>query len=318
MHMTEEAVKSTQTSPYLTVRRDIVTLLFMPAENQPLYALALIAGIVASVYALARTASRGALAVVHVAVLIALALGVGVPLWHLAHGMEQYDAYNVSSAAHTWVFGLALLYSPWFLEDERRPVTRYLIVGGILTLLLTALIVPSTGGGQWSPRYFLLATPLLAVPAVEVGRFSRAPSLAQWVARATLAAAFVMLLFGITYLTGAKNRFAGVTHGLARLTTDGEVIITDVFWVPEVTATLAPSRRMLFSWNLSDAPQMAAPGVHAGLERFSLVTYALLTHHTAPDSIAVPGAQCLYVRGEHQFGLEVRGLVLSRYSCAVP
>ena len=317
-HLTEEAVKSTQTSPYLTVRRDVVSMLFMPAENRLLYAVALIAGVAASIYALARTASRAALAVVHTAVLVLLALAVGVPLWRLAHGIVQFNAYAVGSSAHTWVFVLALLYSPWLLADDQTRIARYLIVSGILTVLLTAAIVPSTGGAQWSPRYFLLATPLLAVPAVQTGRSRSARRASALFARASLAASFVMLVFGIAYLEGAKNLFAGVTHSVARLTRDGDIIITDVFWVPEVASTLAPSRRMLFSWDLGNAAQMAAPGVRAGVERFSLVTYALLTNHTAPDTLEVPGAKCLYVRGEHQLGLGVPGLVLSRYSCASP
>jgi hypothetical protein len=316
-HLTEEAVKSTQTSPYLTVRMDVITSLFVSAEYPIVYGVALIAGAAASLYAgLRRTASRAPLVIVHVSIAVTLGLGVAIPLWHLARGIPQFNAYNVASAAHTWVFALPLLYAPWFSTVGRRPLVRYLIVSGLTTLLLTSLVVPSNGGAQWSPRYFLLVTPLLAVPAVELGRSLTAPRLSAWMSRVALAASSLMLVLGIGYLTGAKELFASVTHELARVTTDGEPIITDVFWVPEVAATLAPSRRMLFSWNLSDAPQMAALAVHAGIERFSVVTYALLTARTAPDSIEVPGAKCLYVRGEHQFTLRVPGVVLSRYSCA--
>ncbi len=319
MHLTEEALKSARTSSYLSVRHDIVPTLFMPLESRLLWAVVLIAGLSASSYAFRRgTASRGALTTVHAAVFVMLAVGVGLPLWHLARGEAQSDAYNVASAAHTWVFAIALLYLPWLVAPGRRQIAKYLIVSGVLALLFTSLVVPSTAGAQWSPRYFLQITPLLAIPAAEIAWSRTTQTVAAWAARATLAASLVMLIAGVAYLAGAKTRFASVTHGLARLTAPGEIVITDVFWLPEVAATLAPSRRMLFSWNLSDAPLMVSPAVKAGFGRFTIVTYPLLTNHISPDAVDVPGAHCLFVRSEHQYGVEIPGVVLSRYSCASP
>ena len=317
MHVTEEAAKSARMAPYFTIRADVVRMLFTPSEYPTIYVAALVAGIAVSIYATRRgPAARGALMIVHAAVLIALAIGVGLPLWHLAHGVGVYDSYNVASGAHTWVFALALLYLPWLGTGERRPVLRYLIASGVLVLFFTCWIVPSDGGAQWSPRYFLPVVTLFAIPAVEIGWSRSLRAAPVWAARTALAASVLMLATGIAHLTAAKRRFAGVTHGLAQLTTPGEIVITDVFWLPEVASTLAPTRRILFSWDLSDAPRAAALGVKAGFDHFTMVTYPVLTHRVSPDTIDVPGAPCEFVRGDHQYGLEIRGVVLSRYSCA--
>jgi hypothetical protein len=91
------------------------------------------------------------------------------------------------------------------------------------------------------------------------------------------------------------------------------VLISNVFWFPEVTATLAPARRMLFSWSSADVPAMAAMAVSRGFRRFSVVTSVLLTGYEAPPALDVPGAPCRFRRGP-PIDLSF-GLVLSPYAC---
>jgi len=320
MHLTQDAWEYAKSVSYLQIRREIVTQLFMPADYPWVYAAALIAGVSASVLASRRVTTdrirHRALVIVHAAVLVMLGIAVALPLGRMASGAAPYAAYWGWSAAHTWAFMPALLYLPWLGPSENTPHARYLLVSAVLALAFTSLVVPSTGGAQWSPRFYLQIAPLLAIPAAEIA--TRRPAggshwAARWAVRGALIASAIMLATGIVLLYSAKTRFAAVTHGLARLTSDGEIIISDIFWLPEVTATLAPTRRFLFSWGPAEA-ELAELGVRAGFERFSVVTYAALTHHPAPETITVPGAACEFVLG-HQRGLEIRGLVLSRYSC---
>ena len=74
---------------------------------------------------------------------------------------------------------------------------------------------------------------------------------------------------------------------------------------------------MLFTWDASEIPALAAVVAGHGIERLSLVTLPLLTNHFAPATIDVPGAACRFVRGR-EFGLDTFGLTLSRYSCVAP
>jgi hypothetical protein len=94
----------------------------------------------------------------------------------------------------------------------------------------------------------------------------------------------------------------------------GEVLISNVYWFPEVTATLAPTRRFLFSWSAADIAPMASMATAHGLQRFSLVTSEPLTGYDAPVTLDVPGAACRYKRGQ-QVALDRFGLTLSRYGC---
>jgi len=223
----------------------------------------------------------------------------------------------MTSAAHTWVFVSALLYWPWLGPRGGRPPARFLVVSSVLLIAFTSLVVPSIGGAQWSPRFFLQAAPLLAIPAAATAWTRSSRWTLVWAARGILAASFLMQATGIVFLHRAKTHFAEVTHTLARLTRPGEVVLSDVYWLPEVTATLAPERRMLFSWSTSDIPVLAAVAVHHGIERFDLATLAALTGHPPPEAIDVPGAPCRYVRSR-TYLLDPSGLTLSRYSCPSP
>jgi hypothetical protein len=188
--------------------------------------------------------------------------------------------------------------------------------------------VPTSGGAQWSPRFLLAVAPLLAVVAGAAARpapdrAGRIPAGISgltgivWMARATLVASLVMQASGVFWLQRSKARNARLTHGLASLTAPGDVLITDVFWFPEVTATLASSRRMLFSWSSGDIPAMAGMAVQHGFRRFGVVTSMALTGYEAPPALDVPSAPCRFTRGQ-RIGLDDLGLVLNRYECEEP
>jgi hypothetical protein len=133
-------------------------------------------------------------------------------------------------------------------------------------------------------------------------------------ARGILLASLVMQASGLFYVQRAKARNATLTHWLAARTAPGDVILTDIFWFHEVTATLAPTRRQLFSWSAADVPAMAAMAIAQGRMRFSIASSVPLTGYEPPAAIDVPGAPCRFVRGQ-QIGLDNMGLLLRRYGC---
>jgi hypothetical protein len=337
VHMTQDAWEVARSTPYMQVRRAFLVDLLLPAAHTGAFVAALMAGLAAaSVQAWRRRAGREAgdsdsrtlVMVVHVSVAIGLAIAVVLPLWRLVHGVRPHDAYRVTSAAHTWPFVLAILYWPWVATESQRPMARYLIASALLLLAGTALLVPTSGGAQWSPRFLLAVAPLLAVVAAAAAR--PAPDRAgripggisgltgiAWMARAILVASLVMQASGVFWLQRSKARNARLTHGLASLTAPGDVLITDVFWFPEVTATLASSRRMLFSWSSGDIPAMAGMAVQHGFRRFGVVTSTALTGYEAPPVLDLPGAPCRFTRGP-RIALDELGLVLNPYACEEP
>jgi hypothetical protein len=131
---------------------------------------------------------------------------------------------------------------------------------------------------------------------------------------AILLASMVMQIHGLVWLREAKASTARLTAWVGELAPPGEVVLSNVYWVPELTATLAPTRRMLFSWSSADIPALAAAATAHGFHRFTVVTSITLTQYDAPPSLEVPGAPCRFTRG---LRIPITfGLVLSQYGCA--
>jgi hypothetical protein len=337
MHMTQDAWEVAKSTPYLQVRRDVLVDLLLPASHAGVFVAAMAAAFVAAIAEGRRrqagleagdSVSRALALVVHVSVAIVLVITVALPLGRLVQGVRPHDAYRVTSAAHTWPFVLAILYWPWVATESQRPMARYLILSAVLLFAGTAVLVPTSGGAQWSPRFLLAVAPLLAVVAAAAARpvAARAGPLAgglhgvsgiAWMARAILIGSLVMQISGVFWLQRAKARNARLTHWVASRTAPGDVLITDLYWFPEVTATLAPSRRMLFSWSSADIPAMAGMAVQHGFRRFGVVTSTPLTGYEAPPALDVPGAPCRFTLGQ-RIGFGEMGLVLNRYGCEEP
>jgi hypothetical protein len=330
MHMTQDAWQVATSTPYMQVRRDVLVDLLLPASHAGPFAASVLAALAASIAQTWRrsrglaaddAAGRALLTVVHVSAAIVLAITVGLPLWRLVQGVRPHDAYRITSAAHTWPFVLAMFYWPWIATEAQRPMARYLIASAVLILIGTAVLVPTSGGAQWSPRFLLAVAPLLAVVAAAPARpvldsAVRRPATVKgitWMACAILLASFVMQTSGVFWLQLSKVRHARLTAWVGNHTSPGDVLISNVFWFPEVTATLAPARRMLFSWSSADVPAMAAMAVTRGFRHFSVVTSFSLTGYEAPATLDVPGATCRFRRGAP---IELYpGLVLSPYAC---
>jgi len=324
MHVTQDAWEVAKNTPYMQVRRDVIVDLLLPASHTALFVIACLAGLAAALaHAWRRARTRGTapddralLMVVHAAVGVVLMITVALPIWRLVQGVRPHDAYRVTSAAHTWPFALAILYWPWVAGERERPLGRFLIVSALLLLAGSALIVPTSGGAQWGPRFLIAVAPLLAIVAALAARRPGAGTTTAiaWMARGILLASLVMQASGLFYVQRAKARNATLTHWLAARTAPGDVILTDIFWFHEVTATLAPTRRQLFSWSAADVPAMAAMAIAQGRMRFSIASSVPLTGYEPPAAIDVPGAPCRFVRGQ-QIGLDNMGLLLRRYGC---
>jgi hypothetical protein len=328
MHITQDAWEVATSTPYMQVRRDVVVDLLLPGSHIILFFVAAIAGLAASIAQANRrpqqaAADRRLLRVVHASVFVMLTIAVFLPLWTLVDSRHFAGAYRATSVVHTWPFALAILYLPWTSADV-RPTARFLIVSALLLLIGTALVIPTSGGGQWSPRFLLAVAPLLAVvaaigadPTRENASGGVRPGTVVWMTRAILAASLVMQTSGVVLFSRAKIRHGEMTAWVANRTAPGYVLLTDVFSFNELTATLAPTRRMLFSWVSADIPAMAALAVQHGLPRFAVVTSVPVTGHDAAPVVVVPGAPCRFVRGQ-RISLNPSGLTLSRYACEEP
>lgn len=302
MHVTQDAWEVAKNTPYLQVRHDVVVDLMLPASQPWLFALCVIGGLAG--------AARRRIGIVHVATAGLLTIGVLLPVLRLASGVQPTVSYRISSAAHTWTFVIALLYWPWFAGS--RSVLRFPVAAGLLLFVGSALVVPTSGGAQWSPRFMLAVAPLLAVAAAR--GLTGTPRMAM---AAIFVASMLMQASGVLFFVRSKVRHAAMTHTVAAQTSESGVLISDVYWFPELTATLAPARRFLFSWQAADFPAMAGLATSRGLNSFDLVTSAPLTGYEAPVQLVVPGSRCVFSRSR-QLALDTNGLTQSHYDCHEP
>ena len=145
-------------------------------------------------------------------------------------------------------FPLALLTlmppSAWTYEARRLAVAALVAVAGVV------LTATNDGGAQWGTRYLLIAAPPLlllaaraATDATGDGRW-RVPRLA--VLSVILLAGAATSRSAYLELRGAKRNYQSLVAATQSFTRPGDVIVTNLWWLDQVTAALHGTRTFLY------------------------------------------------------------------------
>jgi hypothetical protein len=137
------------------------------------------------------------------------------------------------------------LAAPFTKAGGRRFLWTAALVSSILVLLTT----PNDGGAQWGPRYLLFAFVPLAILIADVLRSSARSWRVFGAATATGLVIVNLLVQRNAYkeLQGAKRTYERLVAFTERETPPGSYIVTDLWWLDQVTAALYPTRTMLFA-----------------------------------------------------------------------
>lgn len=248
---------------YWDVRREALAFLVLPREYPWVFAggMALVA-----VGALARSA-RARLAWTHAAVIVMLGVGVGIPLWRtFVWELPWLSTAGATQLAHTWPALALVSYAA--IRRNPAPNERAAAIAVALIVAMVFFTMPHTGGAQWSARFFLPAAPLAAALGAQLlwRRETR------MVAVTAIALSIAVQCYGLTYLRLNKRINAQVTRLTASLTQPGDVVASDLFWYPQVTATLYPSRRLLFAGSPAELEAIAARAAAAGFGELWIAT----------------------------------------------
>jgi uncharacterized membrane protein YgcG len=132
----------------------------------------------------------------------------------------------------------------------------FLLAVALLDIALVVLTAPNDGGGQWGPRYLLLAylpLALLAADAISyvASDFSRTAPLWK---RAIHVAAIIAVVLGSAWiqrsaykeLRGAKLTYARLVDFVEREVPAGGYAVTDLWWLDQAAASLTDTRRFLY------------------------------------------------------------------------
>ncbi|MFQ5809420.1 MAG: hypothetical protein ACE5JM_07365 [Armatimonadota bacterium] len=128
----------------------------------------------------------------------------------------------------------------------------------VIAVLLTA---PGTGGALWGPRFLLPGLGLLALAAGTAARLSFAR--ARGAVRVAMVVAFVALALAglwngsrsLGSLCSIKHQNGMMLSGLIKHTEKGDVIVSDTWWLAQVSAVLVYRRHFFI---IPDAPDAEA------------------------------------------------------------
>ena len=300
--------------PYLAVRSDALMSLVLPVWHRKIFVLALLVlagGLCATPLAVRVRAA-------HVAVLTLLVVGIGVPLWrtHVEH-LPWLAAFGTRNLAHTWPFVFVLAYWAAFRCGDGRERFVFAAAGAFLLFAFAAM--PHIGGAQWSARFFLPAAPLAAALAVQVMVRAKAAAggshvlAIRSIGGVAIAASIGVQVYGLVFLETFKSVNARITHMTSSLAAPGDVVVSDLFWFPEVTATLYPTRRLLFAWSPADVAAIAARAASVGVPKFWIATSTDLTGYVPPPVLAGPDRSTRFLL-RSQRDMHASSLTLYEYS----
>jgi hypothetical protein len=155
------------------------------------------------------------------------------------------------------------------------PAARRLGIAALVAAAGVVLTATNDGGAQWGTRFLLVATPPLLLLAARGVSDAAAPG-AWRVSRLALVA--VILLAGAATsrsayleLRGSKRNYESLVAATQSFTRPGDVVLTNLWWLDQVTAALHGTRTFLYVADRAAASRALAT---LGAEHIDAVTLA--------------------------------------------
>ena len=152
---------------------------------------------------------------------------------------------------------------------------RRLAVAALVTVAGVVLTATNDGGAQWGTRYLLVAAPALLLLAARGA--TDAASAGAWRAPRLAMLAVILLAGAATSrsayleLRGAKRNYEGLVAATESFTRPGDVILTNLWWLDQVTAALHGTRTFLY---VADSATAARALATLRAQRIDAVTLA--------------------------------------------
>jgi hypothetical protein len=160
--------------------------------------------------------------------------------------------------------------------SPHRRAIRFLVLTVVLDLLLVLATAPNDGGGQWGPRYLMLASgpAVLAIWFGLRGLALERRTLARVAAILLVAASLLVQRQAYKELRAAKQYYSRLQQELLADTGSGYVL-TDLWWLDQVTAARSPASVFLFAADHERATSAIGLLARARVASFSIV----ITHN---------------------------------------
>jgi hypothetical protein len=184
----------------------------------------------------------------------------------VAAALRMFPVANMVGAAPAALLAVGVWDTP------KKSGRLFLLAVALLSSVLVFLTAPTDGGGEWSPRYLLLAFIPLAVLTSD--------ALHMTFTRSVLGAAVTIVIVAASVgvqrraykeLRDAKRTYERIVTFVERGTAPGSYIVTDLWWLDEVTAALYPTRVWLLVKSPASAQRVLALLAEADISNVSLV-----------------------------------------------
>ena len=145
-------------------------------------------------------------------------------------------------------FPLALLALVPAATESRH--VRRLALAALVAVAGVVLTATNDGGAQWGTRYLLVAAPPLLLLAARAA--TDAAGAGAWRAPRLALLAVILLAGAATSrsayleLRGAKRNYQSLVAATQSFTRPGDVILTNLWWLDQVTAALHGTRTFLY------------------------------------------------------------------------
>jgi hypothetical protein len=217
---------------------------------------------------------------------------------------------NFWSAAPAAVVALA-----WTPADARREGRAFLVAVALIDIALVVLTAPNDGGGQWGPRYLLLAcVPIAVLAADAIHAIAR-----QHVAGVLMVA--LLCVAGASIQRAAYRRLRGtkVTYGRVLDLVRSEVprqgyAVTDLWWLDQVAASATGERQILFAANAGTAFDIMRRLDQAGAPSVTVIR----SREESADTGTWSGRTCYVEEGRREIQERALVAIRLRRSCPTP
>ncbi len=155
------------------------------------------------------------------------------------------------------------------------PLARHMYIIVSVTAVGIVLTATHDGGAQWGARFLLVTAPPLIVlasrGATDAAGAGRGRSIRVVLVVLTLFAGLATSRAAYRELRGAKREYARVVSATASLTSPGDVILTNVWWFDQITASLHGSRVFLYAADRASVMEALAELTRARIHHVALV-----------------------------------------------
>jgi hypothetical protein len=258
-------------------------------------ALWFVVGIASGVWLLDERPGRAALVSGGVTALATISVSTLYAAIHFGSLVTPHISRNEAALSHGWFASRVWLMTTWFTPSFNYldfwsvapaaalaflPIPRraaragrgFLLTTAIVCAVLVLATAPNDGGAQWGPRYLLFAYVPLTVLVADALAWMASDRRLVVLAAAIVVASLWTDRAAYNNLRTGKMIYARMVTFVERQSAPDEPIVTDLWWLDQIAASLSNTRTFLYASQPDERQSLIASFDRAGTPRVVLIS----------------------------------------------